>query len=81
MTAARIKEIRYKEEYCLQIILQDESMLEYDMESKLVTARFRDLEDIRVFQNGQIAEAGRMIRWNSNTEISIEEILMQAKEY
>lgn len=79
MVTVRIKDINYEKEYCLKIILQDGTKLTYDMKPKLVTARFKDLEDTKVFLEGEVAESGRMIRWNPNTEISIEEILMQAQ--
>lgn len=79
MVTVRIKDINCEKEYCLKIILQDETKITYDMKPKLVTARFKDLEDTKVFLQGKVVESGRMIRWNTNTEISIEEILMQAK--
>lgn len=79
MVTVRIKDINYEKEYCLKIILQDGAKISYDMKPKLVTARFKDLEDTKVFLQGKVVESGRMIRWNTNTEISIEEILMQAK--
>lgn len=79
MVTVRIKDINYEKEYCLKIILQDGTKITYDMKPKLVTARFKDLEDTKVFLEGEVAESGRMIRWNPNTEISIEEILMQAQ--
>lgn len=79
MVTVRIKDINYEKEYCLKIILQDGAKITYDMKPKLVTARFKDLEDTKVFLQGKVVESGRMIRWNTNTEISIEEILMQAK--
>lgn len=79
MALPRINEVIYEEGYKILIILQNDKRITYDIEPKLVTARFKDLENREVFLSGKVTDAGKMIKWNENTEISIEEIILQKK--
>lgn len=77
MILPRIREVKYEEGYRMSILLQNGKIINYNMQPKLVTARFKDLEEIEVFYSGRVIGAGRIIQWNENTEISIEEIILQ----
>lgn len=75
-----IAEVKFREDYEVVILLKSGHQLLYDMNPRLVTARFRDLTDFRLFAKGVIVHSGKIIKWNENTEISIEEIMLQATE-
>lgn len=76
----KIAEVKFIEEYIILISLRNGHELVYDMKPRLVTARFRDLADWKLFSEGRIMNSNKIIKWNDNTEISIEEILLQAQE-
>lgn len=76
----KIAEVKFIEEYIILILLKDGHELVYDMKPRLVTARFRDLTDWKLFSEGKIMNSNKIIKWNDNTEISIEEIMLQAQE-
>lgn len=76
----KIVEVKFMEDYRILILLKDGHQLLYDMKPKLVTARFRDLMDFKLFSRGTIIHSSKTIKWNENTEISIEEIMLQAEE-
>lgn len=75
----KIDEVKFTDDYLILILLRDGYRLIYDMKPKLVTARFRDLADRKLFSEGILVHSSKTIKWNENTEISIEEILFQAE--
>lgn len=79
MPGARIKKVSYMENYQLDIMLGNGHRIIYNMEPKLITARFRDLSDRKLFYAGQITDNGKVIRWNENTELSINEIMLHVE--
>lgn len=80
MAEERIAEVKYAEEYQMSVVLNDGQEIRCNMKAKLVTARFRDLEDETIFRSGKIMRSGRIIKWNDNTEMAIEEIMLQAEQ-
>lgn len=81
MTAGRISEMKFKKEYLIVIILDNGEEVVYDMRPRLVSARFWELADWRIFSEGRLVNSNKVIRWNDHTEITIEEIMLQTKEY
>lgn len=80
MTEPRIKNVTYEKEYRISIQLQNGHGIIYNMQPKLTTARFRDLECWDIFQAGTVSDSGKSIIWNKHTELSIDEILLQIKD-
>lgn len=79
MTEVKIAEVEYEKGYWMSVRLNNGNTIRFCMEPKIVTARFRDLADWEVFHRGEISKCGRLITWNDNTEISIEEILLYVR--
>lgn len=75
----KIDEVKFTDDYLILILLRDGHRLIYDMKPKLVTVRFRDLADRKLFSKGILVHSSKTIKWNESTEISIEEILFQAE--
>ena len=80
MSALTIAEVKFKEDYLMSVLLDDGNEVIYDMKPRLVTARFRDLEDWKIFSGGKIVNANKAVKWNQNTEMTIEEIMLKAKK-
>lgn len=79
MVETEIKAVEYGEEYQILVFLKNGDKLVCDMKPKLITARFRDLADWEVFCSGRIGKSGRIIKWNDNTEISVDEMMLQGR--
>lgn len=65
--------IRPLEGYRMEVRLDNGNVVILNLESKLRTARFRQLRDKRLFDSA--TTDGDSIRWNDLVEISITEIL------
>lgn len=72
----KIKSIQFLDDYQISILLCNGHTIVYDLKPKLNAIRFTDLAKKEVFFNGELIN-GKMIRWNTSTEISLEEILIQ----
>lgn len=70
----RIDKVIFNKDYKVDILLANGEKLVCDMAPKLVTARFTELTDMELFKKGEVLD-GRVIRWNLNTEISIDEMI------
>lgn len=79
MVTDRIKQAKYEEDYQIIILFQNGNEVIFNMKPKLVTARFHDLEDWDLFCRGKVSKCGKIIKWNDNTELSVEEIMLQVK--
>lgn len=75
MADIRMEDISFMEDYQLNILLSSGHRIIYNLRPKLVTARFADLTQPGLFSAGKIIE-GKIIRWNSNTELSLDEIIL-----
>lgn len=76
----KIKEMELKEDFTIVMRLSDGSQLIYDMKPKLDTVRFHDIKNWEWFCRGKLTEEGRLIRWNLNTEVSINELILWDQE-
>lgn len=75
----QIVKVIFKENFLLNIFLTNGGNIIYDLKPKLVTARFRDIENWEQFRAGKVIE-GKIIRWNLTTELSLDEILLNLNE-
>lgn len=76
MHAIIITEVNFTREYVIVVRLSNGHRISYDLRPGLMTARFRDLEDYDLFGSGKVIN-GLVIRWNANTELSLDEILLE----
>lgn len=70
----RMENIRFLEDYRIEVVLTDGRKRIFDMKSKLMTVRFHDLEDCNIFFSGSLKN-GQVICWSNGTELSIDEIM------
>ncbi len=70
----QMEEIRFLDDYRIEIIFTDGRENVFDMKTKLRTVRFHDLENIEIFSSG-ILKNGQVICWDNGTELSIDEIM------
>ena len=67
-----IKKVIPKENYCLEVLLENGSSVVLDLENKLQTVRFGILADKELFSHA--VTDGTYIRWEKKVEISIDEV-------
>ena len=63
-----------KDDYTLEIELENHHKIIYDMKNRLKSTRFCELDDISVFKAVRI-ENGDTLLWNSLCQITINEII------
>lgn len=83
MKSNMIYHLDFQENYELCISLNDGQKIYYDLKPKLHTMRFIDILDKKLYKQGKLLR-NRIIRWNGNTEITLDEILAdieKRKEY
>jgi hypothetical protein len=71
-----IKEVVTKEDYKIEVFLENGSSIILDLKSRLQTVRFGMLADKAFFK--QAATDGHYIRWDNKIEISINEVIQLA---
>lgn len=76
-TDIKIKMVEFQDDFHIYVYLSNGEQIIYDLKPKLKTARFRELSDKAFFKKGYVES--EMIRWDVNTEISLDEILLQTK--
>ena len=74
----RITEVHPKEDYQLEVILDNGSSIMLNLQPKLKTLRFGLLRDVDFFQCADTD--GSMIRWDGKVEISISEVFQMIKK-
>lgn len=75
MTDTKISGLSFDKEFHIHITLNSGHEIIYDMQPKLVTARFQELSDLVVFQSGSLV-GGRSICWSTGAELSLDEIFL-----
>ena len=75
MASLWIEDIRFRKDYLIEITLSNHHKIIYDIKPKLITARFRDLEDEELFLSGRLFD-GNTICWSPGIELSLEEIMI-----
>jgi len=75
---SHIKEVLPKENYKLEVLLENGSSITLNMESRLETVRFGMLAD-KTFFNRATTD-GSYIRWDNKIEISVNEVFQLAQK-
>lgn len=75
---SRIKNVIPKENYCLEVLLENGSSVVLNMESRLQTVRFGMLSDKELF--GRASTDGTYVRWDRKVEISVDEVFQLAQK-
>lgn len=70
-----IKDIKFLDQYKLDILLSNGHGILYDLAPKIKTARFQILEDQAIYYQGHLTPDG-MIRWQGGTELDLDEIVL-----
>ena len=69
---SRIVSVTPKDDYCLEIVLDNGNSIIIDFKSRLHTLRFSILSDKEYFNT--VTTDGSFVRWNYKIEISVSEI-------
>lgn len=75
MTDTKMIEVAFDREFHINIVLDNGEKIIYNMRPKLITARFQELSDYKVFLEGAI-KGGKAIYWSTGAELSLDEILL-----
>ena len=75
---SHIQRIIPKDNYCLEVFLDNGSSVVLNLESRLGTVRFGVLADKELFRRA--ATDGSYIRWDNMLEISINEVFQLAQK-
>lgn len=75
---SRIKSVVPKEDYLLEVQLDNGSSIVLNLESRLQTIRFSMLEDKQFFKT--VTTDGVCIRWGNKIEISVSEVFQLAQK-
>lgn len=74
MDSNMICHLDFQENYELCISLYNGQKIYYDLKPKLHTMRFVDILNKELYKQGRLLK-NKIIRWNGNTEITLDEIL------
>ncbi|MFT3950991.1 MAG: DUF2442 domain-containing protein [Oscillospiraceae bacterium] len=75
---SKIINVLPKQEYCLDIILDNGSSIQLSLKSRLETIRFGALADAELFQ--KVTTDGICINWDGKVEISLSEAFQLAQK-
>jgi len=75
---SRIVNVTPKDDYCLEVVLDDGTSVTMDFKSRLHTVRFSILSDKEYFNT--VTTDGTFVRWNYKIEISASEVLQLAQK-
>lgn len=75
---SHIKSVVAKEDYRLEVFLDNGSSITLNLESRLQTVRFGLLADKEFFR--QATTDGSFIRWDNKIEISVNEVFQLAQK-
>ena len=73
-----IKKVVPKEDYCIDVLLDNGSSITLNMESRLGTLRFGLLADKAFFET--VTTDGSYIRWDNKIEISVSEVFQLVRK-
>ena len=73
-----IRKVIPKENYCIEVILENENTIIINMKSKLETVRFGLLANKNFFN--EASTDGKCIKWGNKVEISLSEIFQLAQK-
>lgn len=72
-------ELKMLEDYRICLMTCKGDKVIYNLKPRLDTLRFADVRDRELFMQGKLVD-GRIIRWNENTELAVEEIIRDILE-
>lgn len=75
---SRIQKVIPKENYCLEVLLENGSSVILNLESRLQTVRFGILSNKELFSRA--STDGTYVRWDKKVEISIDEVFQLAQK-
>lgn len=75
---SKIKDVKAKDNCCLDVELDNGSSIMLNLESRLQTVRFGLLEDKEFFKT--VTTDGNFIRWGDQIEISVNEVFLLAQK-
>lgn len=75
-----ISGVQFLEDFFIRITISDGRVIHYDFRHKLLTARFKDIDNWDVFRQGTLVD-GKIIRWHYGIEILLDEILSGEEWY
>lgn len=70
----RMTGVKFLEDYRLEVYLTNGHEVIYNLQPKLVTARFKGIDEWERFSRGKIINGSRIV-WEDNMELSLDEIL------
>lgn len=74
-----ILEVKFLENFKVDLYLSNGHRIIYNLKPKLITARFKELECWDYFAQGKI-KRGKVIYWDENTELTLGEILINVSK-
>lgn len=74
----RIKKVVPKEDYCIDVLLDNGSSITLNLTNRLGTLRFGLLADKAFFDT--VTTDGNLIRWDNKIEISVSEVFQMAQK-
>ena len=75
---SKIARVTPKDDYCLEVVLDNGNSVNIDFKSRLHTVRFSILSDKDYFNT--VTTDGAFVRWNYKIEISVSEIFELARK-
>lgn len=75
---SRIVRVTPKDDYCLEVVLDNGNSVTIDFTSRLHTVRFSILSDKDYFNT--VTTDGAFVRWNYKIEISVSEVFELAQK-
>lgn len=73
---SRIKRVTAKDNYCVEVLLENGRLLSLHMHKRLQTIRFCMLSDKDFFS--RVSTDGNYVRWEDEIEISLTDVLKMA---
>ena len=74
----RIKAVIPKEDYMMEVMLDNGSSVSLNMKSRLGTVRFKMLADREFFQ--KVTTDGSLVLWGDEVEMSVSEVFQLARK-
>lgn len=75
-----IQSLTVKEDYLLDVLLDNGSRIVLNLKNRLGTVRFGLLADRDFFGKATVTADGRFIRWDDRLEISVNELFQLAQK-
>lgn len=70
----KISNVEFLPDFCVKAVLSNGHVVIYNLQPKLVTARFKGIDEWDRFNKGEVVDGSRII-WEDGIELSVDEIL------